>query len=257
MSDLRKFVERIVRPIQGSQGRKNRMRADLLAHFERLVEDEQRAPEGAEGALERARVRLGDAAELISQLQDTVPAWERWACWPVPGLRHLERQPSESMSHFLARQIRFQLIAGSLAWGGMIAAAVAMGSPVARKSPLTGIAIAILVQGYLTGALLLTDATRRCCQAWPGAGPSQRRLLTLRLGTFALAHAGLAALLTIVILSAMDRTAGGMVFSPATVWGSGGFAALASLPLLAVQAWSAGRQVRQFDNWDGLDLSAE
>lgn len=78
--ELKKIVERAVRPVRASYDRKRRMREDLLAHVTAVFEDETRSSDDEAAALRRTTDRFGDARRLAEELQASVP---RWAFWPV------------------------------------------------------------------------------------------------------------------------------------------------------------------------------
>ena len=86
MIELRRHVERIVRPIRASGIRKMRMREELLGH---LTPHLRRGVGGAakrrkRGGLAAAAGRFGDPATLRAELQATVPWIERVMCAPLP-----------------------------------------------------------------------------------------------------------------------------------------------------------------------------
>lgn len=70
-------VEKIVRPIQAPMMQKMRMRSELYSHLHALVEEETARQVTAELALDAALKRFGDLKEIQSQLQSTVPKWNR------------------------------------------------------------------------------------------------------------------------------------------------------------------------------------
>jgi hypothetical protein len=78
MNEFMVHVERIVRPIVARDGRKDRMREELLAHLETHFEQnrERSADEGAARA--QAIASLGDPARLRNELQDSVSKMERF-----------------------------------------------------------------------------------------------------------------------------------------------------------------------------------
>lgn len=85
-------VERAVRPVQATAGRKRHMREELLAHLTAVCEQEQQdGAADALAALDAAAKRFGDPAELARELQASVPRmerfnWhvERWLGWRAP-----------------------------------------------------------------------------------------------------------------------------------------------------------------------------
>src|SRR5271166_3205552 len=105
MIELREDVERVVRPIRACPRRKNQMREELLAHIEGLLADEKARRGDDVDAVRRARARFGEPGQLTTELQATVPRWERWACVPVPGLErgHRSQRSEEHTSELQSR----------------------------------------------------------------------------------------------------------------------------------------------------------
>jgi ATP-dependent Clp protease ATP-binding subunit ClpC len=71
------LVERAVRPVSATVARKRQMREELLAHVTGIYEEEKEKSRDDEIALERTRQRFGDPRELSTELQQSVPAWNR------------------------------------------------------------------------------------------------------------------------------------------------------------------------------------
>jgi hypothetical protein len=78
-TQLKVIVERAVRPVVASAGRKNRMREELLAHLTAIAEDELASHGDERRALQRATERFGSASTLSRDLQMSLPCRERWA----------------------------------------------------------------------------------------------------------------------------------------------------------------------------------
>jgi hypothetical protein len=92
MNELMIHVERIVRPVGATEGRKLRMRQELLGHLEAALEEERRGFPGDERtAVERAKLRLGEPVELTRKLQRAVPMVERLMLTRRPLSRRLDR----------------------------------------------------------------------------------------------------------------------------------------------------------------------
>lgn len=79
LTRLKVLVERAVRPVQATTHRKLKMREELLAHVTAVFEEEQARLGEELLALERTAQRFGNPAELTGQLQQSVPASDRWA----------------------------------------------------------------------------------------------------------------------------------------------------------------------------------
>lgn len=84
MRHLRAHIERIVHPIRATEGRKDRMREELLAHLSVAVAEERARGAGDTAATQRAIERLGEPDAVRRELQDSVPAWERALFRPLP-----------------------------------------------------------------------------------------------------------------------------------------------------------------------------
>ena len=77
MNDMMTHVEKIVRPVRAIQSRKLRMRRELLTHLQSALGEELARGIEESTALELAKQRLGEPAELTLSLQKTVPWIER------------------------------------------------------------------------------------------------------------------------------------------------------------------------------------
>lgn len=100
LKELKIVVEQAVRPVKATTDRKRRMREELLAHLVAIFEEESQRLGNDQAALAEARSRFGDPRELTSQLQETVPFWNRLTrLVEIPGLRG----PYESLAHFAGR----------------------------------------------------------------------------------------------------------------------------------------------------------
>jgi hypothetical protein len=75
---LKIIVERAVRPVRATIGRKRKMREELLAHVSAVFEEEAKLGDEA-AALERTAQRFGAPDLLTRQLQAAVPARDRMA----------------------------------------------------------------------------------------------------------------------------------------------------------------------------------
>ena len=91
MNEFMIHVERIVRPILAKDGRKDRMREELLAHLEAAFEQERTRQPDEGTARGMAIASLGDPAQLRTELQESVSRreqrnarMERTFCWQAP-----------------------------------------------------------------------------------------------------------------------------------------------------------------------------
>jgi hypothetical protein len=110
LKELKIVVEQTVRPVGATMARKRRMREELLAHLTAIFEEEFERLGDEQAALERAKRRFGDPGELTTQLQQSVPRWDR--CRSI--LENMGYRPSESAwclaaKHFLAMLLIYML----------------------------------------------------------------------------------------------------------------------------------------------------
>jgi hypothetical protein len=91
MKELMIHVEKAVRPVRASGGRKDRMRRELLAHLTEIYQTELKRLGNEAAAHEQAIQRFGAPADLTRELQDSVGwgercafAMERWFGWRAP-----------------------------------------------------------------------------------------------------------------------------------------------------------------------------
>jgi hypothetical protein len=116
LTELKIIVERVVRPVRASIGRKRKMREELLAHVVGVFEDETARLGGDRAALERTALRFGIPAEVTSQLQESVPAGDRIA-------RFWGGRPAESTLRFALRYFTMQAAVALAIWGAVLIAA--------------------------------------------------------------------------------------------------------------------------------------
>ncbi|HOX40052.1 MAG TPA: permease prefix domain 1-containing protein [Candidatus Brocadiia bacterium] len=86
MRELKKQVERVVRPIRAVGHRKDRMREELLAHLTATYDEELERDGDEPAAVARALQRFGDPSDLRLELQASVPLLERVLCVRFPCL---------------------------------------------------------------------------------------------------------------------------------------------------------------------------
>jgi hypothetical protein len=254
MINLRKDVERVVRPIRASTWRKNQMREELLTHLEGLLAEEKARRGDDVGAVRRARARFAEPGQLTTELQATVPRWEQWAFVPVPGLQRGRRRPGETLGAYQLRVIVRMTCLG-LVWGAF-AVGCALVDP--RRIDLTGFFLSqVLVCTLLLGLVLLAEAIRRSLMRLESADPAARRTAWRAVAFEALAAALLTGSIAAGVLLLIDRSAQVPLIPPRIFGGVTLVGVLVMLPVLAALVWSNIAQVRQFDQWDGLDLSLD
>ncbi len=205
-------------------------------------------------ALSAARARFGEPGQLTTELQATVPRWERWAFVPVPGLQRGRRRSGETLGAYQRRWI-VRMTCLVLVWGGF-AVGFALVGP--RRIELTGFfLVQVLVCTLLLGLGLLAEAIRRSLMRLESADPAARRTARRAVAFEALAAALLTGSIAAGVLLLIDRSAHVPLIPPRIFWGVTLVSALVMLPALAALVWSNIAQVRQFDQWDGLDLSLD
>ena len=89
------------------------------------------------------------------------------------------------------------------------------------------------------------------------ADPAARRTAWRAVAFEALAAALLTGSIAAWVLLLIDRSAHVPLIPPRILWGVTLVSALVMLPVLATLVWSYIAQIRQFDQWDGLDLSLD
>jgi hypothetical protein len=172
MINLRKDVERVVRPIRASTWRKNQMREELLAHLEGLLAEEKARRGDDVDTVRRARARFGEPGPLTTELQATVPRWVRWAFVPVPVLQRGRRRPGETLGAYQRRWIA-RMTCLVLVWGGFAVGCALVGS---RRIERTGFfLVQVLVCTLLFGLGLLAEAIRRSLMRLESADPAACR----------------------------------------------------------------------------------
>src|SRR5688572_14764353 len=78
--ELKKQVERAVRPVQAGKKRKLTMREELLAHLSAIYQEEQQRVADEQSALAAALERFGQPSELTRELNRSVGFEERLSC---------------------------------------------------------------------------------------------------------------------------------------------------------------------------------
>ncbi len=129
MKALRVQVERVVRPVRASSRRKDRMREELLAHLLRLYDEELSRSGNPETATAAAISRFGDAAQLTRELQDSVPAYERWGMTDIAPRGRAKRRVGESPLRYLVRTNAIGLGVGGLLGMAILLVALAFAQP--------------------------------------------------------------------------------------------------------------------------------
>lgn len=104
--ELKILVERAVRPVRATLARKRRMREELLSHLAGIFKEEAAKVGDEQAALRRAGERFGDPAQLSSQLQESVPRWDRLRAF----VEQLGYQRGQSVWRLAARHLLLTLL---------------------------------------------------------------------------------------------------------------------------------------------------
>jgi hypothetical protein len=104
--ELKIVVEQTVRPVRATLARKRKMREELLAHLMAIFDEEAERLGDEQAALEQAKQRFGDPGELTTQLQQSVPRWDR--CRSI--LENMGYRSSESAWHLAAKHFLAMLL---------------------------------------------------------------------------------------------------------------------------------------------------
>jgi hypothetical protein len=105
LRELKRVVEQAVRPVRATMARKRRVREELLAHLVAIFEEETGRLGDEQAALEQAKQRFGDPRELVGQIQQTVPWWDR--CRSI--FESMGCQPGESAWHLAGKHFLVML----------------------------------------------------------------------------------------------------------------------------------------------------
>ena len=241
LQELKRVVERAVRPVAATMARRRRIREELLAHLTAIFEEETETLGDDHAALDQAKRRFGDPRELTGQLQQTVPLWDKLARLGDVG----QRRPGESLLRFAGRITILAL--------AMFAAAMLFLLPVVcmlgRQSELAMGAYCLFCVGILNipltlGIVLLTDGMYRAL--YRSQSNRHWRLATvyglISLAFFPLLAFGWYWLLTGDLAMSLVYLRFACCFAPAT-------------PLLfAALARQAAEPLRDYEEWASLEI---
>lgn len=255
MIELKRHVERAVRPIRASLRRKDRMREELFAHIQGIHAEERARGQSEEAAIARAIERFGDPVELNRSLQETVPAAERILCTPIPfvppdcALYH--RRSGESLLRYAVRCTTPLAVC----LGIVIVASVLVGGlrRPERFPTLFGMGVSVWLIFSITvlGFSLLMHALR----ASLGLTGTEPRSITR---TIALVLVGMIAFFAAVISGSMIFNLFGTdrLFDPNSV----AKCILIWSPLVAgwllFHAIISAKEIERYRNWESLELGS-
>jgi len=109
MIELKRFVERVVRPVPADVWHKLRMREELYAHLLDAYQHELRTTDDLVEAQRRAISRMGEPKVLTAELRSTVSWMERWPEWTS---QLFARHPSESLGALASRTTLIIIVFG-------------------------------------------------------------------------------------------------------------------------------------------------
>jgi hypothetical protein len=270
MKALRVQVERVVRPIQASYSRKDRMREELLAHLTRLFDDELARCGDSQMAAAEAIGRFGDAATLTRELQASVPRLERFLYFSLPAIgptrglkRWLQRRVGESPLRYMLRTNCWAMLIGLIV---LTPLSLHAASKASRRPPRPdqvtaskGVVFQVCCVAIEFGSMLvwglLSEGVRRTLEARAAATTAlQRRRATWRLVACALANAAnfgaVAAGLMLLFAWLLPFN-----FIPRAVfcWITLG-AIFVGPPAVLLRGRDLKASERRFENWESLEL---
>jgi hypothetical protein len=194
MIELKRHVERIVRPIRASGLRKTRMREELLSHLAHLYEEESaKHADDPPAALAATIERFGDPAILRAELQAAVPVVERWMFAELAGSKWGCRRPGESAWAHIRRTAPIVMGFNVVAWILLVAfiAMVGRGRP-ERASEVSLFGFVQFAAGYVLwfpifvyGPVLICDRIRAELEKLRTQTARARHLSWLRVAAYA------------------------------------------------------------------------
>ncbi|HEX4589619.1 MAG TPA: hypothetical protein VH120_06800 [Gemmataceae bacterium] len=235
LTGLKVVVERAVRPVRASIGRKRKMREELLAHVVGVFEEERARLGDDRGALEQTALRFGNPAQVTSQLQESVPSGDSTE-------RFLEGRPGEATLRVLIR-IAF----GAVAWEllGVIAVLLAADwvTALPREYWITFGYVFLAPPVWLFGLAFLTDWIEK--GVYDPAGASRLRL--------ALSAAG-SLLFVLLFVAGAAWSDWPTDWNPLGAVAFAGMLAACSAGLAWCMAWSNAPRRRYHEEWGSLPI---
>jgi hypothetical protein len=178
LSQLKIIVERAVRPVRASTGRKRKMREELLAHVLGVFEEESVMFGDEQTAVERTALRFGSPADVTSQLQESIPARDAVR-------RYWEGRPGEPAWR---TAIRSAWVSGTFAL--LVAVFVLAPSTVrsfggwSREALILSLCAVVTVPAWLSGTVFLTSFMEKA--VYGPAGRSWLKVAILVAGSWLL-----------------------------------------------------------------------
>jgi hypothetical protein len=266
MKRLQREIERIVGPLYASEWRKNRMREELLAHWSRLYDEELARVRDENRALDAARARFGDAAEISRTLQQSVPLVERVLFVRLPGGGWIERRADESAVGHILRVARWQVAWMTAANAGLVVVIAAIGQfvnrrPLPEKPPLANVAaflgVCTLVNAVVVVAMPLgCEWMRRHADLYRVAARAERHKHACIVLVLVVSLAALGAGAAAAVAGLFEPLLGIPIVDITSFWLVVGIAGLVTLPLVIIQAWQQADAARRFEACCAADLDA-
>lgn len=193
MIELKRFVERAVRPVRSEAMHKLRLREELYAHLLDAYQQECNAGRDPEEAQRRAIARMGDPAELTAQMQSTLSLRERWAAWVNDRLARARGESPERGARRVAWAMAWQMTLIGIV---LVLAESSCLTHWDARSVVAARMMAALTLGMLVGAYLLTMLSLRFIdresaepRPYPSVGASLQLLAVSAAVIFALSAA--------------------------------------------------------------------
>jgi hypothetical protein len=238
LTQLKVLVERAVRPVRASGGRRRRMREELLAHVSGVFEEEAVRLGDDQAALARTAERFGDPAALTGQLQEAVPisdAIDRFAdrLWFRPGESTLRRAVRYVLVVDLYVVLLMLVPVGFVLWADWPAGVL-----------LYGGSALVTVSAFVFAFTFLAD--RLHLAVYGPVGPSWVKVVLISVAA-ALIFPGLAA------VTLVSDTIGSLLTAPLDPRAILGLTVSVVVGLAAITHLTAGR-LREHLEWASLDL---
>ncbi len=247
--ELKKCVERCVRPIRAGYRRKDRMRIELLAHLMESLDAELNRGASEADALRQTLERFGETAAIRDELQQSVPWLERTLSIPLFGEKS-RRQPNESALHYDFRMIGYAavmfLVCLTLL---LLIVSFVRGWHFRSPNAAPGLCLAVLLAVAGMPLFVLLNHLKRM------AIVSSKSAVSLQSVAATIATVAAFVVFTIALYTLINFTAGIWFLSLTNPW------LLATVAVVAVvqaeiQARKSLAEMRRFDEWGSLDLDA-
>jgi hypothetical protein len=262
MKTLRIQVERVVRPIQASSQRKDRMREELLAHLTCLFDEELAKTGDVKLATDDAIRRFGDATSLTHELQASVSWPERWAFFRL--LDPIRRRQGESP---LGHMLRTNIFASAAVITTYAFVSLLLGLFISHRPPvndapsvrqlLVFLSCTAVIQCAVmaSGGLLCEWIRQNLANCAADATASKRRRAIARITGYTAVSAAIFGAYIASLVFLFVRLMPTFPITAAQFCWITLAAMILGVPLTLWAAWNWRATTRRFDDWDSLDLS--